>query len=379
VLPPSPGTDSPVFVDRGDVDTGFAEANVVIEVRSDYHNADHGCLGTRGCLIQPEGDRLTCWTSYYQADQTRMHICQMLGLPLHQVRVINPYIGGSFGRGNVGEQACFIFTAILARRTGRPVLFQHTRREGFHDTRNALAYTCKLGATRDGRITACAFRSIGDAGAYSDHTVAAADYVVREYLEATLGHIPNLRAETQVVYTNKIPGGCKRGIGNNQINLVFGLALDVLAEKLEIDPLELAIQNVGNLHGSLPDRSLVAVLRAGARRIGWERRHPPGKGALIGGTCRRGIGFSVHNSWHAARQEVPRGQIQVSIRLNPDGTVILDAPTAETGTGSNTCNALACAEALGFLGIDLHDIHWISQTDTERGLKDQVQTDSGVS
>ena len=378
-LPPSPGTASEVFLDRGDVERALAEADVVIEACSDYHNADHGCLGTRGCLMQWEGDKLTCWTSYYQADQTRMHLTQMLNLPLHKVRVINPYIGGSFGRGNVGEQPFFIFTAILARRTGRPVLYQHTRREDFHDTRNALAYTCRLGARRDGTITACHFKSLGDAGAYADHSMAAADYVVREYIEATLGHIPNLRVETRVAYTNRIPGGCKRGIGNNQINLVFAIALDMLAERLGVDPLELAIKNLGNQHGRVPDRSLEAVLREGAQRIGWSQRHAPGDGPSVGGTRRRGIGFSLHNSWHAAWQEVPRGHIQVSIRVNPDCSVILDAPTAETGTGSNTCNVLSCAEALSFLGIGPQDIHWISETDTERGLKDQVQTDSGVS
>jgi xanthine dehydrogenase molybdenum-binding subunit len=378
-LPPSPGTTSEVFINHGDVEQALAEADVVIEAQSDYHNADHGCLGTRGCLMQWDGDKLTCWTSHYQADQTRMHLTQMLDLPLHKVRVINPYIGGSFGRGNVGEQPFFIFTAILARRTGRPVLYQHTRREDFHDTRNALAYTCRLGARKDGTITACHFKSLGDSGAYADHSMAAADYVVREYIEATLGHIPNLRVETRVAYTNRIPGGCKRGIGNNQINLVFALALDMLAERLGMDPLELAIKNIGNEHGTVPDRSLEAVLREGVQRIGWQRRHAPGAGPLIAGARRRGIGFSLHNSWHAAWQEVPRGHIQVSIRVNPDCSVILDAPTAETGTGSNTCNVLSCAEELSFLGIGPQDIHWIAETDTERGLKDQVQTDSGVS
>jgi xanthine dehydrogenase molybdenum-binding subunit len=209
--------------------------------------------------------------------------------------------------------------------------------------------------------------------------MAAADYVVREFIEATLGHIPNLRVETRVAYTNRIPGGCKRGIGNNQINLVFALALDMLAVKLGMDTLELAINNVGNQHGAVPDKSLEAVLREGAQRIGWHRRHAPGAGPVIDGTRRRGIGFSLHNSWHAAWQETPRGHIQVSIRVNPDCSVILDAPTAETGTGSNTCNVLSCADELSFLGIGLKDIHWISETDTERGLKDQVQTDSGVS
>jgi xanthine dehydrogenase molybdenum-binding subunit len=120
-------------------------------------------------------------------------------------------------------------------------------------------------------------------------------------------------------------------------------------------------------------------LNEGAKRIGWEKRHGPGEGPAYEGSKKRGLGFSFHNSWHAAWQELPRGHIQVSIRVNPDGTVILDAPTAETGPGSNSCIVFACAEALSFLGIGPDDIQWISKTDTQRGLKDQVQTDSGVS
>ena len=379
VLPPSPHSESEVFINRGDTEKAFSESDVVIEVSSTYHNADHACLGTRGCLMNWKGDKLTCWTSYYQADQTRMHITQMLDLPLDNVRVINPYIGGSFGRGNIGEQAFFIFTALLAKRTGRPVIFQHTRREDFHDTRNKVIYDCKMGARKDGTITSCYFKSIGDSGAYAEHSMGAVDFVPKEFAEETLAPIPNLKMETYVVYTNKIPGGCMRGIGNNQINLVFGLAVDELAEKLDIDPIELAIKNFGHEWGSVPDKSLEGVLREGARRIGWGKRHKPGEGPLYDDIKKRGLGFSFHNSWHAAWQELPRGHIQISVRVNPDGTVILDAPTAETGPGSNCCNVLACADALGFLGIGPDDIQWISKTDTKRGLKDQVQTDSGVS
>jgi xanthine dehydrogenase molybdenum-binding subunit len=209
--------------------------------------------------------------------------------------------------------------------------------------------------------------------------MAAVDFVPKEFAEETLAHIPNLRMETVGVYTNKIPGGCMRGIGNNQINLVFGLALDELAEKLGMDPIDLSVMNFGHEWGEVPDKSLAAVLREGAKRIGWEKRSGPGEGLLFEGAKKRGIGFSFHNSWHAAWQELPRGHIQVSVKINPDGTVILDAPTAETGPGSNSCSVFACAEALSFLGVGPDDIQWLSKTDTQRGLKDQVQTDSGVS
>ena len=378
-IPTSPYSESDAFINKGDVGKAFSEADAAIEARSLYHNAEHACLGTRGCLMTWERDELTCWTSYYQADQTRMHITQLLGLPMDKVRVINPYIGGSFGRGNMGEQGFFIFTALLAMRTGRPILYKHTRREDFHDTRTSVGYTCRMGATREGKITACHFQSIGDSGAYVEHSMAAVDFVPKEFAESTLAHIPNLRMETIGVYTNKIPGGCMRGIGNNQINLVFGIAIDQLAEKLGMDPIELAVMNFAHEWSEVPDKSLSAVLREGARRTGWEKRTKPGEGPLYDGAKKRGIGFSFHNSWHSAWQELPRGHIQVSVKINPDGSVILDAPTAETGPGSNSCSVFACAEALSFLGVGPDDIRWLSKTDTQRGLKDQVQTDSAVS
>jgi xanthine dehydrogenase YagR molybdenum-binding subunit len=90
------------------------------------------------------------------------------------------------------------------------------------------------------------------------------------------------------------------------------------------------------------------------------------------------VGFSYHPGWHAEWQEERRGEVQVAITLNPDGTVILDAPTVETGTGSNTCNVLGCAEALGFLGIQPADISWVKVVDTDVSAKDCVQTDSSV-
>ena len=310
--------------------------------------------------MQWDGDYLTCWTSFYQADQTRMSLSTMLDIPLHRIRVMNPYIGGNFGRGNQGDQPFLIFTALLARRcNGRPVMYRMSRREDFHDTRTAATYRMKAGARADGTIVALHSRGYGLSGAYADHTMATIDFVPREFAELTLAPIPNLRMEARAIYTNTIPGGVKRGIGNNEINLAWGQILDELGEELRMDPLEIARKNCGHEWGAVPDASVEAVLREGAEAIGWERRTPPPADPLSGPAKRRGIGFSIHNTWHAAWQELPRGPIQVRIKLNPDCSVVLDAPTAETGTGSSSCNVFACADALDFLGSHAggHHLH----------------------
>jgi CO/xanthine dehydrogenase Mo-binding subunit len=351
-----------------------------VEAVSVHHNATQASLDNWCCLVDWKDDKLTVMSNSYEADQSRMHISQMLGLPLNKVRVISSYVGGQFGRGDTGDQPFFLFTALLSKKSGRPVKFRHSRRESFHDSRQPAIYTGKAGAKKDGTITSMYFKAIGNSGAYADHTMFALKFAPTEITEVALAHIPNVRMESYGVYTNKLPACMMRGVGNSQFNLIFGHVVDMLAEKLGMDPIDLALKNFGHEWGGLPDKSLSAVLGEGAKRIGWkEKRHKPGKGPFFDRTKKRGVGFSFHPAWHAEWQEGRRGEIRVRITVNPDCSVVLDAPTVETGTGSNTCNVLGCAEALGFLGIGPGDIVWPHTVDTETSLKDCVQTDSAVS
>ena len=380
VLPPDPVGGPDVFLSKGDVELGFAAADVVIEMDTSHHNPTQGSLDPWCCVADWEEGRLTVFSNSYAADQTRMHVSQMLEMPIHKVRVISKYVGGQFGRGDTGDQPFFIFTALLAKKAGRPVKFKHTRRDSFHDTRQGALYHCKVGATADGKITALHFKSIGDIGAHADHSVFALKFAPAEVSDAALAPIPNIKMESYAVYTDRIPGCMMRGVGNSQFNFIFGRMIDGLAERLGMDPIELALKNFGHAWGVCPDKSLTAVLETGAARIGWaEKRHKPGQGPLYEGAIKRGVGFSMHPGWHAEWQEERRGQVQAKITLHPDGTVTLDAPTVETGTGSNTCNVLGCAEALGFLGVRPEDIRWVSTVDTDNGMRDCVQTDSAVS
>lgn len=380
VLPPDPIGGLDVFLTKGDVELGFTSADVVLEMDTKHHNPTQGALDPWCCMAEWEEDRLTIVSNSYAADQTRMHISQMLELPIHKVRVISKYVGGQFGRGDTGDQPFFLFTALLSKKAGRPVKFKHSRHDSFHDTRQPALYHCKVGAKADGTITALHFKSIGDIGAHADHSVFALKFAPAEISEAALAPIPNIKMESYAVYTNHIPGCMMRGVGNSQFNFVFGRMIDALAERLNMDPIDLAIRNFGHEWGSCPDQSLTAVLNTGALRIGWkEKRKNPGSGPLYDGVKKRGVGFSLHPGWHAEWQEERRGQVQAKITLYPDGTVTLDAPTVETGTGSNTCNLLGCAEALSFLGIRPEDITWVSTVDTDSGMRDCVQTDSAVS
>ena len=368
------------FIDKGDVDAAFAAAPIVVEGSSVGNNPTQASLDPWCCVVEWRDDQVTLWSNSYAADQSRMHLSQMLDLPLAQVRAVSPYVGGQFGRGDTGEQPFFVFTALLAKKVGRPVKFRHTRRESFHDGRQQASYTARACAERDGTITGMEFLAVGDVGAYADHSVAALKTVPAEVVEVALAPIPNVRLEARAVYTNKMPGCMMRGIGNSQLNLIMGRMVDELAESLKMDPIDLVLRNFGHERSARPDESLAAVLRAGAERIGWrEKRGPAGLGPIVGRTRRRGVGFSFHPGWHAEWQELRRGEIEVRITLEPDGSVALDAATVETGTGSNTCNLLGCAEALSFLDVRPDDIRWDAITDTDHSVKDCVQSDSAVS
>jgi len=380
VLAPDPTGGPDVFEDRGDVDAGFKNAEFIVEGQSTFHNATQGSMDNWCCLMQWKSEQLPVWSNHYAADQLRMHIKEMLGLPLHKIRAIASYVGGQFGRGDTGDQPFFLVTGLLAMRTGRPVKYRHTRHQSFLNTRQPAIYDFKAGAKKDGTITSLYFKSIGNVGAYADLSMFALKFVPKELAEVLLAHIPNLRMESYGVYTNVIPGCMMRGVGNSQFNLILAHVLDAVAEKLNMEPMDLCIKNFAHEWEKLPSKSLEAVLKSGADRLGWkEKRHLPGKGPTYDGVKKRGVGFSLHPSWHAEWQEKRRGKVQVNLTLNPDCTVLLNAASIEVGGGSNTCNVLGCAEALAFLGIGVEDIHWTSIVDTNDGIKDCVQTDSAVS
>jgi CO/xanthine dehydrogenase Mo-binding subunit len=366
------------FYDRGDTKKALNEAEVKVEATSHYHRANQAVLDSMGCMMTWEGDQLVCYTNSYQADHTRMMIANMLEMPLNKVRVICPFLGASMGRWNVGDQSFFLFTAILARRCGRPVRYKHTRREDFHDTRLQISWSGKLGATKDGTITAASFDGLSDVGAHANHVGGILKYVPFEICERQMAHIPNISLRGEAVYTNKIPGGMMRSTGNIQFNMMFTPLLDRLAEKLGMEPIELVLKNIGQEWQPQPNQSLAAVLHEGARRIGWENRHKAGEGPLIDGCKKHGLGFSFHQCWHAEWEEKPRGETQVGVKINPDLSVTLFAPTVETGSGAANVAVMACAEALHFLGVRIEDVRWNARVDTETSMKDCVQTDSAV-
>lgn len=365
-----------VIMDKGDFDKAYEEAEVKIEAESEFYNAQQAAMEYWSGMVDWNDDGMLVLSDSYAVDQTRWSMHDFFGVPLKDIRVITPFQGGQHGRADTNEQYFYFVCAELSRRTGCPVKYRATRKEAFHDCRNTMLLKTKLGSDKEGNISAMKMEIIANEGAYLDLGEGDVTLSVDVWLEGTPYNIPNIKVVGTEVYTNIIPSSCMRSVGNVGCNYIFGLALDMLAEELDMDPAELYIKNCSCEGIPAPNPCLEEVVRKGCKELGWENRHKAGEGPLIDGTKKRGMGFCVGDTWHVERYEYRRGNTQIMIKLNPDGTCLLDAPTVEVGTGSNHCAVLAAAEGAG---IHPDQFKWISNMDTENTLKDEVQSDSAVS
>jgi xanthine dehydrogenase molybdenum-binding subunit len=372
-------TDEPTF-HRGDVDKALAEAEVVARVeKTAGGQSTHGVLDFRGVVVDWSPRKMTVWTNHYFNEQTRLYLSHHLAYPMNQIRVLNGHVGAHMGRFNNGEDMYFLVTALLSKKAGRPVKYRMNLHEDFHDARNLCVFRITVGGSRDGSISALDIYGIGDSGAYHGADTCPLQVIADAAAERMLGPVPNYRVNSRMHYTNRMPGAVVRSVGNMQFNFAMAQAIDVFAEKIGMDPVEVIAKNGGNPWNAHPNESLAAVLKTGAEQFGWSCRHAPGAGELLDGTKRRGMGVAFYNQWHVEWQETERGQIEVEARVTPDLKLILNAPTAETGAGGNTAAVLACTEQMGFLNLTPDDVVWINHGDTEMGLRDVHASDSIVS
>lgn len=371
-----------MVLNRGDVDKAMEEADFTFEITKQFGGSStHGCLDYRGCVVSWTEDKINVWTNHYMADQTRMFIHDYTGVPLNKVRVINGNSGAHMGKWNTGEDQFYIIAAFLSKRAGRPVKYKMNNHEEFHEVRSENRYKIKVGCMNDGKITAMDVIAEGNTGAYvggCDHNV---EFIVVESFDRIFAPVENARIHSYTWFTDKMPGGVVRGIGNVQMSWAFNPVYQHVADHVGKDITEIYKMNCGNStnwKGEV-NKSIEAVIDRGAELIGWENRKPHGQGELIDGYKRKGYGMAIWNQWHAELDELTRGFYEVSIRLNPDMSVIVQAPTSETGAGSNSAVVLAVAENLQFLNITPDDILWTPKCDTELTLRDNAPTDSAVS
>jgi len=350
----------------GDVHQGFRKADIVIENTYRTSKQKHAALEPFGTCVahyQPNG-KLTVHSSTQLPHWSRHYLAGALELPLNRVRVIKPSTGGSFG-GRCGLiHGLEVMCSWLSRQTGRPVRMAFSREEDFMatETRHPMTIKMKTGASLDGIITANDVEIVSDVGAYGTHYIG----VIADCLSTGVGlyKIPNYHFSATAVFTNKSLCGALRGYGNPQMNFAQESQMDIIAEKLRMDPLELRLQNYRGLgeidpvlNEEICSNGLAECLEKGAASSNWhkKRHQTPGEG-----TRKRGIGLSIMMHGTGAGKALP-DPAAAAVMINADGSVNLVTAAADEGQGNRTVLAQIASETLG---IDFDKIS-VSETDTE--------------
>ncbi|MGD2151746.1 MAG: xanthine dehydrogenase family protein molybdopterin-binding subunit [Gemmatimonadales bacterium] len=324
--------------ERGDVEAGFAEADVVLE--QTYHTPCeiHTPMETFVSIARWDGNRLTVWDSNQGVFSIQAALARTLRLPLTSVRVICQYMGGGFG-SKLGLSKYTVIAALLARMTARPVKAALTREESFLCVGNRPANTIKIkaGVKRDGTLTALDAVFLGSGGAYPAGATST-------LLVQALYLCPNVRIDDTAVYTNAGPGRPFRAPGVPCCAWALEQMMDALAEQIGMDPVELRLKNVADFlqtRGDMPYTSigLRECLSEGARAFGWAeaRARPQENGHL-----RRGVGMAA-GMWGYAGD--PRAT--VIVKLFADGSANLNMGASDIGTGTKTVMAMVVEEELG--------------------------------
>ncbi len=228
---------------KGDIEKGFKDSHVIVENTYKTHMVDHAFLQPEAgvAFIDDEG-RVTVMVATQYPHYDREEIAASLNLPEDQVRIINTNIGGAFGgREDISLQ---IHLALAAYILKRPVKVIYSREESFiaHSKRHPMIMKCKTGANKDGKLLAMKAEIIGDTGAYASW----ATNVLRKAGVHITGpyYIPNVVVDSYAVYTNNPFAGAMRGFGATQVPIAHEQQMDILAKKLDMDPISIRMINI---------------------------------------------------------------------------------------------------------------------------------------
>jgi xanthine dehydrogenase YagR molybdenum-binding subunit len=331
----------PSRYERGDLEQGFAEADVVLESTYRTDCEIHNPLERHGCVARWEGDRLTVWESSQGVFSVQLWLSSILGLPLANVRVICPYMGGGFG-SKLQPGKYTVLAALLAKRAGRPVKLILSREECLLAVGNRPPshMWLKAGVKRDGTLTALDFTCTGTGGAYQAGGTSLVDWEVKDLYACA-----NVRTECTDVYINAGPARPFRAPGHPQGAWALEQMIDALAEEIEMDPVALRLKNIATTSqandGNPPYTStgLSLCLERGAREFGWStaRKAEGDKGQI-----RRGVGVAASH-WVVGGGGPPS---TVIVKMYSDGSVNLNMGASDLGTGTRTVMAMVVAEEL---------------------------------
>ncbi len=331
----------------GDVEAGFASADLVREQRFVCPPVNHAAMEPNSTLADFKDGKMTVWSSTQVPYYLHRTLSNVLELPMEQVRVIKPLVGGGFGAKSE-PIPIEIIAACLSMRSARPVKVTYTREEVFliHRGRPQQIIEMKMGLNRIGKITAISARIIQDGGAYCGFGPVTLLYSGQ--LIGALYDIRNVKFDGYRVLTNKPACGAMRGHGTVNTRFAFESLLDMLAAELGLDPV--GVRRANLLQPPCMTVNQLRVLSYGLpecldiveKESGWKQKH----GKLPYG---KGVGMAASHYVSGAANPIVRSKMPhttIKISAEKDGKVTIYSGTSEIGQGSDTVQKQIVADDL---------------------------------
>lgn len=343
--PNSPEKQGPSESRTGGFEQAFAQAPVKLDEFYTTPDQSHSMMEPHASIAAWNGDKLTMWTSNQMIDWGRTDLATTLGIPKENVRFVSPYVGGGFGC-KLFLRSDAVMAALGAKAAGRPVKVALPRPLIPNNTthRPATVQRIRIGASGDGHILAIAHES--GSGDLPDGQPETATNQTRLLYAG-----PNRLTSMRLAVLDLPEGNAMRAPGEAPGLMALEIAMDELAEKFGMDPVELRVRNDTQVDPEKPDRpfserNLVRCLREGAERFGWQRRSPS-PGAVRDGNWLVGMGMAVA---FRNNMNIPSG---ARVRLGQDGRVTVETDMTDIGTGSYTIIAQTAAE---MMGVDIEKV-----------------------
>lgn len=333
---------------QGDVDAALRDAHAALDLTYTTPSQNSSAMEPHASLAQWEGDNLVLYGSYQMLSTNRMQLADALGLDIEKVRIRAHYVGGGFG-AKLGITAESVAAAVAARQLGRPVRVVMTRQQVYDATvrRSNTVQRVRLAADAQGKLTALAHETITgnlDGENFSEPASASSQFLYGG---------ENRIFGNSIVRMDQVLSASMRAPGEAVGMLALECAMDELAEKLEIDPLELRKRNIPDRHpeSDLPysSRSLAECLDIGAQDFGWSRRQSRPA------STREGDWWIGHGMAAAARSNM-LVKSSARVTLTPEGRAVVETDMTDIGTGTYTVLAQIAAEMLG-LPLESVDVH----------------------
>jgi xanthine dehydrogenase YagR molybdenum-binding subunit len=323
-----------------DVKSAFDAADVKVNATYSTPIGHHTTIEPHATVAQWDGDHLTLYNCSQWMTGQQKTMAELLGLPIEQVRVVCPFIGGGFGsKATIWMHAALV--AAAARQVGRPVRIALTREQAFTSNghRPATIQTLQIGATKDGNIRALRHLTTSTSSEVHEFVEPAAHRTSLNFYQ-----IPNVEVSHQLAPLNVGAPTWMRAPGEAPGMFALECAMDELAWALKMDPVELRLANYAetDLHKKTPfsSKHLRECYAAGAEKFGWASRHPDVRAARDGDWL---VGVGMASSYYPGY----RFPSTARVRVLADGTVLVSSATHDLGTGMYTIMCQVTADSLG--------------------------------